>query len=69
LSKEIAIDARGVWKVFGDRAQEALAAIHAEGLGKAEVLSRFGCVLGVADASFELEAGELFCLLGPSGSG
>ncbi|QBF30901.1 glycine betaine/L-proline ABC transporter ATP-binding protein [Thalassococcus sp. S3] len=69
MAQEIAIDARGVWKVFGDRADEALAAIHSEGLGKPEVLERFGCVVGVADASFEIEKGELFCVMGLSGSG
>lgn len=69
MTQEIAIDARGVWKVFGARAHEALAAIHAEGLGKAEVLERFDCVVGVADASFQIERGELFCVMGLSGSG
>ncbi len=69
MSKEIAIDARGVWKVFGEKADQALAAIHAEGLSKKEVLNRFGCVVGVADASFEIEKGELFCVMGLSGSG
>ena len=69
LPNDYAIDARGVWKVFGDRAEEALAAIHAQGLGKAEVLSRFGCVVGVADATFQIEEGELFCIMGLSGSG
>ncbi|MEO0567083.1 MAG: betaine/proline/choline family ABC transporter ATP-binding protein [Pseudomonadota bacterium] len=69
METDIAIDARGVWKVFGDRADEALKAIHAEGLSKAEVLERFDCVIGVADASFEIERGELFCVMGLSGSG
>ncbi|GAA6206780.1 glycine betaine/L-proline ABC transporter ATP-binding protein [Cognatishimia sp. WU-CL00825] len=69
MTKEIAIDAQGVWKVFGGRSKEALAAIHKEGLGKAEVLERFNCVVGVADASFEIEKGELFCVMGLSGSG
>ncbi len=69
MEKDIAIDAQGVWKVFGARADEALKAIHAEGLGKAEVLERFNCVVGVADASFQIERGELFCVMGLSGSG
>lgn len=69
MDKEIAIDAKGVWKVFGERSKEALEAIHAEGLSKAEVLDRFNCVVGVADASFEIEKGELFCVMGLSGSG
>ena len=69
MTAEIAIDAKGVWKVFGTRSQEALNAIHSEGLSKAEVLERFDCVVGVADASFEIERGELFCVMGLSGSG
>lgn len=69
MEMETAIDARGIWKIFGDRSSEALSAIHAEGLGKAEVLERYNCVVGVADASFQIERGELFCVMGLSGSG
>ncbi len=46
------IEVRGIWKIFGARAGEALEAINREGLGKPEVLERFGCVVGVQDASF-----------------
>lgn len=69
MSGEIAIDANGVWKIFGKRADEALRAIHDEGLTKAQVLERFNCVVGVADASFQVKRGELFCVMGLSGSG
>ncbi|WP_323776090.1 betaine/proline/choline family ABC transporter ATP-binding protein [Leisingera sp.] len=69
MAKEIAIDARGVWKVFGTRPEEALAAVHREGLSKTQVLERFNCVVGVADANFQIERGELFCVMGLSGSG
>ncbi|WP_264210666.1 quaternary amine ABC transporter ATP-binding protein [Leisingera thetidis] len=69
MADDIAIDARGVWKIFGARADEALRAIHAEGLSKAQVLERFNCVVGVADASFQIKRGELFCVMGLSGSG
>ena len=59
----------GVWKVFGERAGEAMRAIRADGLGKAAVLERFGAVVGVRDASFTVGKGEIFCLMGLSGSG
>ncbi len=59
----------GVWKVFGDRAPQAIAAIHAEGLDKAAVADRFDCVVGVADATFAVQRGEIFCIMGLSGSG
>ncbi|NRB03780.1 MAG: glycine betaine/L-proline ABC transporter ATP-binding protein [Rhodobacteraceae bacterium] len=63
------VELEGVWKVFGERAQEAMAAIRAEGLGKPEVLERFQAVVGVKDASFSVSKGEIFCLMGLSGSG
>ncbi|MXX87960.1 MAG: betaine/proline/choline family ABC transporter ATP-binding protein [Boseongicola sp. SB0677_bin_26] len=63
------VEVDGVWKIFGDRAAEAIAAVRNEGLGKAEVLNRFGAIIGVRDASFTVEKGEIFCLMGLSGSG
>lgn len=58
-----------VWKVFGERAEDAIAAIQARGLSKAEVLGEFGCVVGIANCSFSVKKGEIFCVMGLSGSG
>ena len=66
---ETVIEISNVWKIFGDRADEALRAIEAEGLSKAEVLSRYNAVVGVADVSLEVQRGEIFCVMGLSGSG
>lgn len=63
------VELENVWKVFGERAPDAMAAIRSEGIGKAEVLERFGAVVGVKDASFSVDEGEIFCLMGLSGSG
>jgi glycine betaine/proline transport system ATP-binding protein len=63
------VECKGVWKVFGKRASEALPVIKAENLGKAESLRRFNCVVGVADASFSVSTGKIFCIMGLSGSG
>ena len=41
-----------VWKIFGDRAEEAMQAVKDEGLSKPEVLERYGCVIGVAKCTF-----------------
>jgi len=68
-SSKVAIDVDGVWKIFGDNAQDALATIQNEGLGKDEALERFNVVVGVADASFSVNRGEIFCVMGLSGSG
>ena len=63
------VELENVWKVFGDRAPEAMQAIRQEGIGKQEVLERFDAVVGVKDASFQVQEGEIFCLMGLSGSG
>ena len=66
---ETVIRVEGVWKIFGERAKEAVDAIRSEGLSKHEVLARFNCVVGVADVSFSVRRGEIFCIMGLSGSG
>lgn len=66
---ENAITIEGVWKIFGQRAQEALVDIRANGTSKSEVLEKYNCVIGVADASMQIRPGEIFCVMGLSGSG
>lgn len=66
---ETVIDIANVWKIFGDRAREALQAIRSDGLSKAQVLERFNAVIGVADVSLDVKRGEIFCIMGLSGSG
>ncbi|MGB1009585.1 MAG: quaternary amine ABC transporter ATP-binding protein [Thiolinea sp.] len=68
-SGDISLEVSNVWKIFGDRADEALKAINAEGLSKAEVLEQYNAVVGVADVSFNVMRGEIFCVMGLSGSG
>ena len=66
---EEVIRLENVWKIFGDRADEAMAAIQKDNLSKAEVLQKFQCVVGIADCSFSVPRGEIFCIMGLSGSG
>lgn len=66
---ETVVKLTDVWKIFGQNAAEAMAAVKKEGIGKAEVLDRFKCVVGVQGASFEVAQGEIFCIMGLSGSG
>jgi glycine betaine/proline transport system ATP-binding protein len=65
---DAAIDCRNLWKIFGGREKEALDAAH-KGAGKAEIQEEYGCVVGVADVSFTVRPGEIFCVMGLSGSG
>jgi len=66
---EDVITLKNVWKIFGDRAEEAMQAVEARGLSKPEVLKEFECVVGIADCSFNVQRGEIFCVMGLSGSG
>ena len=63
------IECKNLWKIYGQRDKEALAAIQAEGLDKDEVRDRFGCAVGVVNATFNVNPGEIFCVMGLSGSG
>ena len=66
---ENVVVANNVWKIFGDRAKEALEAIRKDNLSKAEVLEQYGAVVGVKDVSISVNKGEVFCIMGLSGSG
>ena len=69
MAEHKVIEIREVWKIFGERALEALDAVRKEGIDKAQVLERFEAVVGVRDVSFDVDAGEIFCVMGLSGSG
>ena len=58
-----------VWKVFGNTSPEALQDIQVNKISKKEALEKYNSVIGVADVSFEVEPGEIFCVMGLSGSG
>jgi len=64
-----ALSCRNVWKVFGDQHAAALAAAQSASHDKDRILKEFGCVVAVADVSFDVMAGEIFCVMGFSGSG
>ncbi len=63
------IECRNLWKIYGEQDKKALAAMKEEHLTKEEILERFGCGVGVVDASFTVNEGEIFCIMGLSGSG
>ena len=66
---DYSIEISGVWKIFGEKAQQALADIQANGLSKKEVHEKYDCVVGVADVTLQIKRGEIFCVMGLSGSG
>jgi glycine betaine/proline transport system ATP-binding protein len=57
-----------LYKIFGSRPQQAMALLE-EGLDKETIFERTGQTVGVMDASFSVNAGEIFVIMGLSGSG
>ena len=66
---EAQIECRHLWKVYGERAAEAMDALRAQSIDKDTLRDEFDCVLGVRDVSFRVARGEIFCIMGLSGSG
>ncbi|MEF2230439.1 MAG: glycine betaine/L-proline ABC transporter ATP-binding protein ProV [Pseudodesulfovibrio sp.] len=55
-------------KIFGNKPRSALTLLR-EGLDKASIQKKTGMTVGVDNASFGIEAGEIFVIMGLSGSG
>jgi glycine betaine/proline transport system ATP-binding protein len=63
-----ALSVRGLWKVFGPRADKIVGSPEAE-LSRPELLAKTGCTAAVRDVSFDVSPGEVFVVMGLSGSG
>ncbi len=72
-SQEPAISCRNVWQVFGANAKSKLAGAKASAGGDSDAAARQlrqeGLIPAVQDASFDVHPGELFVIMGLSGSG
>ncbi|MEO3813349.1 glycine betaine/L-proline ABC transporter ATP-binding protein [Sphaerisporangium sp. B11E5] len=64
----VVLDVRGLWKVFGPRADRVPGSPLAE-LSRGELKERAGCVAAVRDVTFGVRRGEVFVVMGLSGSG
>lgn len=62
------IEVNGLTKVFGKNTKEALDLLE-DGASKEEILNKTGCTVAVNNASFSVEQGEFFVIMGLSGSG
>ena len=59
---------KNVYKIFGNRAKDALTMVQ-NNQSKDQVLAQTGCVVGVNDLSLSISSGEIFVIMGLSGSG
>jgi glycine betaine/proline transport system ATP-binding protein len=57
-----------LYKIFGDQPEKAIELLQ-EGQSKASILEKTGMTVGVDNASFAIESGEIFVIMGLSGSG
>lgn len=59
-----------IWKVFGPGGERIVSNWDQyKGMDKVERLEKTGCVVGTRQATFQVNEGEIFCLMGLSGSG
>lgn len=62
------MEATKLWKVIGPNADRIPGSEYAD-YGKDEIRERTGCVTAVKDVSLEVAPGEVFVVMGLSGSG
>ncbi|MFW5836653.1 MAG: glycine betaine/L-proline ABC transporter ATP-binding protein ProV [Desulfovibrionaceae bacterium] len=65
---EVKIEVRNLYKIFGAHPEKGMEFLQ-QGMGKEEVLEKSGLTVGVHDASLEIRSGEIFVIMGLSGSG
>ena len=68
MESDAKIVVRNLYKIFGSDPEQALELL-AKGLEKAEIFEKTGMTVGVNNANFEINAGEIFVIMGLSGSG
>ncbi|KAA6184017.1 glycine betaine/L-proline ABC transporter ATP-binding protein ProV [Thiohalocapsa marina] len=66
--QEVKVVVENLYKIFGDQPEEALRLLR-EGVDKDQIFDRTGQTVGVCDASFSIRKGEIFVIMGLSGSG
>jgi len=66
-NKQSVIQCDSVYKIFGENAKKMLQS--AKGNVDAKLFQEAGCIVGVNNASFEVQKGDLLVVMGLSGSG
>ncbi len=68
MTDDMVIEVEHLYKIFGDEPDAAFPLLE-KGCSKEEILDKTGCVVAIHDASFQVRRGEIFVVMGLSGSG
>lgn len=68
MSEKVKVSVRNLFKIFGPRPEKAMSLLE-QGLDKEEIFEKTETTIGVQNANFEIYAGEIFVIMGLSGSG
>lgn len=68
MESDAKIVVRNLYKIFGPNPGQAMALL-AQGKQKGEIFEKTGMTVGVSNANFEVRSGEIFVVMGLSGSG
>ena len=68
MEKNVKISVKNLFKIFGPQPKKALSLLE-QGLTKDEIFQKTETTVGVQDASFDIYSGEIFVIMGLSGSG
>ncbi len=68
MDDEVKVSVRNLYKVFGPHPKKAMSLLK-QGLDKDEIFKKIETTVGVQDASFDIRTGEIFVIMGLSGSG
>ena len=68
MQKEVKLEIKNLYKIFGPHPKKAMQLLD-EGLDKEAIFEKTETTVGVQNASFEIYTGEIFVIMGLSGSG
>ena len=68
MAEEVKISVKDLFKIFGPNPKKAMSMLD-QGLDKEAIFEKTETTIGVQKASFEIYKGEIFVIMGLSGSG
>ncbi|MCK5912546.1 MAG: ATP-binding cassette domain-containing protein, partial [Desulfuromusa sp.] len=68
MAEDVKLKVKNLYKIFGPHPKKAMKLLE-QGLTKDEIFKETETTVGVQDASFDIYTGEIFVIMGLSGSG